>query len=93
MPVHRQLEHDLSTRQGPSHCQAVLILRHWPACLVVPTEDQVLDDYTIIHGLSTEHRVWNGRGKLQEAELTRKHVEYLHEMLLKFNRLRQGDGT
>jgi dynactin-6 len=56
-------------------------------------EDQVLDDYTVIYGLSTEHRVWNGRGKLQEAELRRKHVEYLRKMLPKFNRLRQGDGT
>ena len=56
-------------------------------------EDQVLDDYTVIYGLSTEHCVWNGRGKLKEAELTRKHVEYLREMLPKFNRLRRGDGT
>ena len=59
----------------------------------MPTEDQVLDDYTVIYGLSTEHRVWSGRGKLQEADLRRKHVEYLREMLPKFNRLRRGDGT
>jgi dynactin-6 len=55
---------------------------------VVPTEDQIVDDYTVIYGLSTERRVWSGRGKLQEADLRRKHVEYLREMLPKFNRLR-----
>ncbi|KAF8197520.1 trimeric LpxA-like protein [Pholiota molesta] len=49
-------------------------------CLLVPTEDQILDDTL-------------GRGKVQEADLRRKHAEYLREMLPKFNRLRRGDGT
>ena len=62
-------------------------------CLLVPTEDEVLEDYTVIYGPSAEKRVWSGRGKVQEADLRRKHAEYLREMLPKFNRLRRGDGT
>jgi len=62
-------------------------------CLLVPTEDEVLEDYTVIYGPSSEKRVWSGRGKVQEADLRRKHAEYLREMLPKFNRLRRGDGT
>lgn len=62
-------------------------------CLVVPTEDELLDDYTVIYGPAAERRKWTGRGKVQEADLRRKHGEYLREMLPKFNRLRRGDGT
>ena len=62
-------------------------------CLLVPTEDEVLDDYTVTYGPSAERRKWSGRGKVQEADLRRKHTEYLREMLPKFNRLRRGDGT
>ena len=62
-------------------------------CLLVPTEDEVLEDYTVIYGPSAEKRIWSGRGKVQEADLGRKHAEYLREMLPKFNRLRRGDGT
>jgi dynactin-6 len=62
-------------------------------CLVVPTEDEILDDYTVIYGPAAERRKWTGRGKLQEADLRRKHAEYLREMLPKFNRLRREDGT
>ena len=62
-------------------------------CLLVPTEDEVLDDYTVTYGPSAERRKWSGRGKVQEADLRRKHTEYLKEMLPKFNRLRRGDGT
>ncbi|KAL0952508.1 hypothetical protein HGRIS_006771 [Hohenbuehelia grisea] len=61
-------------------------------CLVVPTEDEILDDYTVIYGPDAQRRTWSGRGKVQEADLRRKHVEYLKEMLPKFNRLRRGDG-
>ena len=35
----------------------------------------------------------NEEGKVQEADLRRKHAEYLKEMLPKFNRLRRGDGA
>lgn len=63
------------------------------ACLVVPTEDEILDEYTVIYGPAAERRTWSGRGKIQEADLRRKHAEYLKEMLPKFNRLRRGDGT
>ncbi|KAF9014101.1 trimeric LpxA-like protein [Cyathus striatus] len=63
------------------------------ACLVVPTEDEHFDDYTVIYGPEAERRTWSGRGKLQEADLRRKHTEYLREMLPKFNRVRRGDGT
>ncbi|KAH9484370.1 Dynactin subunit 6 [Psilocybe cubensis] len=61
--------------------------------LLVPTEDQTLEDYTVIYGPAAEQRTWSGRGKVQEADLRRKHAEYLREMLPKFNRLRRGDGT
>lgn len=61
--------------------------------LVVPTEDEMLDEYTVIYGPSAERRVWSGRGKVQEIDLRRKHAEYLREMLPKFNRLRREDGT
>lgn len=62
-------------------------------CLLVPTEDQVLGDYTVVYGSAAEQRIWSGRGKVQELDLRRKHAEYLREMLPKFNRLRRGDGT
>ena len=62
-------------------------------CLLVPTEDQELDDYTVVYGSAAEQRTWSGRGKVQELDLRRKHAEYLREMLPKFNRLRRGDGT
>lgn len=61
--------------------------------LLVPTEDQVLDDYTVVYGPGAEQRIWSGRGKVQETDLRRKHAEYLREMLPKFNRLRRGDGA
>ena len=59
----------------------------------MPTEDQALDDYTVVYGSAAEQRTWSGRGKVQELDLRRKHAEYLREMLPKFNRLRRGDGT
>jgi len=62
-------------------------------CLVVPIEDEVLDDYTVVYGPAAERRKWSGRGKVQELDLRRKHAEYLQEMLPKFNRLRRGDGV
>ncbi|KAI0785364.1 trimeric LpxA-like protein [Irpex lacteus] len=62
-------------------------------CLVVPLEEEVLDDYTVVYGPAAEKRVWSGRGRVQEADLRRKHAEYLKEMLPKFNRLRRGDGA
>ncbi|KAK0221920.1 trimeric LpxA-like protein [Armillaria luteobubalina] len=62
-------------------------------CLLVPTEDEVLEDYTVVYGPAADRRKWSGRGKVQEIDLRRKHAEYLREMLPKFNRLRRGDGT
>ena len=62
-------------------------------CLVMPTDDEVLDEYTVIYGPNAERRIWSGRGKVQEADLRRKHADYLRDMLPKFNRLRRGDGT
>jgi dynactin-6 len=53
----------------------------------------MLEDYTVVYGTSAERRKWSGRGRMQEADLRRKHVEYLREMLPKFNRQRRGDGT
>jgi len=60
-------------------------------CLVVPTEDELLPEYTVIYGTNCEQSTWSGRGKLQEADLRRKHAEYLREMLPKFNRLRRSE--
>ena len=60
-------------------------------CLVVPTEDELLPEYTVIYGTNCERSTWTGRGKLQEADLRRKHAEYLREMLPKFNRLRRSE--
>ncbi|KXN80984.1 Dynactin subunit 6, partial [Leucoagaricus sp. SymC.cos] len=61
-------------------------------CLFVPTEDETLPDYTVVYGPSCERRTWSGRGKVQEADLRRKHADYLKETLPKFNRLRRGSG-
>ncbi|KAF8506846.1 hypothetical protein F5888DRAFT_41771 [Russula emetica] len=58
-------------------------------CLIVPTDDEVLEEYTVIYGPSAERRAWSGRGRVQEADLRRKHAEYLRETLPKFNRLRR----
>jgi len=63
------------------------------ACLLAPTEDEILPDHTVIYGPFAERRTWSGRGKIQEADLRRKHADYLRETLPKFNRLRRGDGT
>lgn len=63
------------------------------ACLLAPAEDEILPDYTVIYGPFAERRTWSGRGKIQEADLRRKHADYLKETLPKFNRLRRGDGT
>ncbi|KAJ1310154.1 hypothetical protein OPQ81_006899 [Rhizoctonia solani] len=62
-------------------------------CMVVPSEDEVLEDFTVIYGPTAERRTWSGRGKIQEADLRQKHVEYLREMLPKFNRLRRTDNV
>ncbi|KAL0580470.1 hypothetical protein V5O48_001540 [Marasmius crinis-equi] len=62
-------------------------------CMLVPQEDETLDDYTVVYGPEAERRVWSGKGKIQEADLRRKHAEYLREMLPKFNRLRRGEGA
>ncbi|KAJ8094585.1 hypothetical protein PM082_010591 [Marasmius tenuissimus] len=61
-------------------------------CMLVPQEDETLDDYTVVYGPEAERRTWTGKGKIQEADLRRKHAEYLREMLPKFNRLRRGEG-
>jgi len=60
-------------------------------CLVLPVEDEVLPDYTVVYGPNCERHLWSGRGKLQEQDLRRKHGEYLREMLPKFNRLRRSE--
>lgn len=61
-------------------------------CLVVPADDEVLDEYTVVYGPSAERRIWSGRGRVQEGDLRRKHAEYLRETLPKFNRLRRGEA-
>lgn len=59
-----------------------------PGTLLVPEEDETLEEYTVVYGAGAERRTWSGRGKVQEADLRNKHLEYLREMLPKFNRLR-----
>jgi dynactin-6 len=65
--------------------------------LLVPSDDEALPDYTVLYAGAgadaVERRTWSGRGRAQEADLRRKHAEYLREMLPKFNRLRRGDGA
>ena len=56
-----------------------------PKCLVVPVEDEIMDDYTVLYGPDADAHTWSGRGKVQEADLRRKHADYLREMLPKFN--------
>ncbi|KZV67647.1 trimeric LpxA-like protein [Peniophora sp. CONT] len=60
--------------------------------LLVPTEDETLDPFTVVFGPAAERRIWSGRGRAQEADLRKKHAEYLRETLPKFNRLRKGDA-
>jgi dynactin 6 len=59
----------------------------------VPLEDDILDEYCVVYGPAAEKRIWSGRGRVQEADLRRKHAEYLKEMLPKFNRIRKGEGA
>jgi dynactin-6 len=61
-------------------------------CLVVPADDEVMDEFTVVYGPSAERRIWSGRGQVQEGDLRRKHAEYLRETLPKFNRLRRGEA-
>lgn len=61
-------------------------------CLLVPEQDDMLKEFTTVHGPSTDRRLWSGQGHIQEMDLRRKHAEYLREMLPKFNRLRRGEG-
>jgi dynactin-6 len=60
--------------------------------LLVPATDDALEPYTVVYGPGAARRVWSGRGRAQEADLRRKHAEYLRETLPKFNRLRRGDA-
>ncbi|EJC98242.1 trimeric LpxA-like protein [Fomitiporia mediterranea MF3/22] len=62
-------------------------------CLVALPEDESVEDYTVFFGLEAERRIWSGRGKVQEADLRKKHIEYLKETLPRFNRQRKGDVT
>ena len=75
-----------TVRMG-SHCSI------GPRCLIVPTEDIALRDFSSLYGADWEEREWSGRGSAQELDLRSKHVEYLKEMLPKFNRLRRGEAA
>jgi dynactin-6 len=59
---------------------------------VVPVEEEVLPNFTVIYGPTNERRIWSGRGKIQEMDLRRKHAEYLRETLPKFNRQRKSES-
>lgn len=47
----------------------------------------MLEEYTVVYGPEAERRTWSGRGRVQEDDLRRKHLEYLKEMIPKFNRM------
>jgi len=61
-------------------------------CLLVPEQEEILEEFTTVYGPSADRRLWSGRGRVQEMDLRRKHAEYLRETLPKFNRLRRGEG-
>ncbi|CAE6363921.1 unnamed protein product [Rhizoctonia solani] len=88
---------DMNTIGARSRIHHTVRLRNYcvigAGCMVVPSEDEVLEDFTVIYGPTAERRTWSGRGKIQEADLRQKHVEYLREMLPKFNRLRRTDNA
>ena len=56
-------------------------------CVVAPVEEEMLEEYTVVYGPEAERRTWSGRGRVQEDDLRRKHLEYLKEMIPKFNRM------
>jgi dynactin 6 len=64
-----------------------------PGTFLSPNEDTILNDYSVVHGSNAVLTSWSGNGKVQEADLRLKHVEYLRDMLPKFNRLRQTAGA
>lgn len=56
-------------------------------------EAETLPDFTVVFGPSAQRRIWSGRGKAQELDLRRKHLDYLREFVPRFNRMRRQDGT
>jgi len=49
---------------------------------------ETLPPYTVVYGEASERRTWDRTGEESEAYLREKHLEYLSEILPKFNRMR-----
>ncbi|ORX39773.1 trimeric LpxA-like protein [Kockovaella imperatae] len=59
----------------------------------IPTGEQssaseTLPPYTSVHGSLSERTIWDGSGQEMEENVYAKHVDYLREILPKFNRMR-----
>ncbi|WWC69564.1 uncharacterized protein I206_103507 [Kwoniella pini CBS 10737] len=52
------------------------------------TEIENLPSYTTIFGSKSERRTWDGTNQVAEQNLREKHIEYLREIIPKYNRLR-----
>ncbi|WWC85374.1 uncharacterized protein L201_000237 [Kwoniella dendrophila CBS 6074] len=49
---------------------------------------ETIPSYTVVYGSNSEKRKWDGTGELSEKNLREKHIEYLREIIPKYNRLR-----
>ncbi|WVW83230.1 hypothetical protein I302_105249 [Kwoniella bestiolae CBS 10118] len=50
--------------------------------------NETLPSYTVVYGENSERRKWDGTGQVAEQNLREKHIEYLREIIPKYNRLR-----
>ncbi|ORY32249.1 hypothetical protein BCR39DRAFT_523564 [Naematelia encephala] len=53
-----------------------------------PGTTETLPSYTVIHSSLSERRIWDGTGQSAEDNLKEKHIEYLREIMPKYNRMR-----
>ncbi|WWD01523.1 hypothetical protein V866_008468 [Kwoniella sp. B9012] len=59
-----------------------------PAPTLQEGEIETIPPYTVIYGENSERRKWDGTGQLTEQNLREKHIEYLREIVPKYNRIR-----
>ncbi|WWC61231.1 uncharacterized protein I303_103811 [Kwoniella dejecticola CBS 10117] len=52
------------------------------------TETETIPPYTVVYGANSDKRKWDGTNQLAEQNLREKHIEYLREIVPKYNRLR-----
>jgi len=58
--------------------------------VVVPDDDDTLPPYSVIYGAHSQKRTWDKIGLESERFLREKHIEYVGEILPKFNRMRNA---